>query len=452
MNDREAPPRRAPVPLGAPGAVARAGRFLAVAATLARVLASLRLGRGEPSARHRRNAVRVRALALRLQGLLIKLCQWLATRADLLPDEYVEVLSTLQDRVPPRPFRQIRRQVERSLGRPLGTTFARFDRVPIAAASLAQVHEAVLPDGRRVAVKVQYPGIGRIIAADLANLRIFFGGIRRLERNLDLVPLLGEMKRTVTAELDFVNEADNIDVIAALHAGGSDVRIPGVIRELTTREVLTMEFLEGIRVTDVRALRAAGIDPADVARRLIDVYAGQILRHGVFHADPHPGNVRVEPSAAAGGAFRLVLLDFGVVKRLPDPLRRGLAEILLAMLRGRPAEMLAGLGKIGFRTRSASYEDLVPLTGAMLRMAGERPDRVPGPEILQRFSAEMLRAWRANPVVKIPEDVLLVFRVLGILGGVASQLGGGVNLIEVLLPHARAGADPEATTPETKRS
>jgi predicted unusual protein kinase regulating ubiquinone biosynthesis (AarF/ABC1/UbiB family) len=135
-----------------------------------------------------------------------------------------------------------------------------------------------------------------------------------------------------------------------------------------------------------------------------------------------------------------VLLDFGVVKRLPEDFRRGLAEVLLAMLRGRPADMLANLGRIGFRTRAGTYEDMVPLTQAMLRFAGERPDQISDAEMAERFGTEILKAYRNNPVVKIPEDIMLVMRVLGILGGVERQLGARVNLIQALLPYAKRGA------------
>ncbi|MGH7856677.1 MAG: ABC1 kinase family protein, partial [Candidatus Binatia bacterium] len=423
---------------------ARVRRFLAVGWTLAILYVSYSFGLGaapDRPATHRRNAKRILRTVLELQGLLIKVCQWLATRADLLPDEYVQVLSQLHDRVPPRPFGEIAPHLERSLGRPVGEVFASFDRAPIAAASLAQVHEATLRDGRRVAVKIQYPDIASIVATDVRNLRFFLGIVRRLEGNLDFLPLLDEVERYVSEELDFVHEGKNAEAIGALYDGRDDVLAPKIVWELSSRKVLVMEFLDGVKVTDVEGLRAAGIDPTVVAERLIHTYAEQILLHGLFHADPHPGNVFVQAPPRPGAPPRLVLLDHGVVKRLPEDFRRGLASVLLAMLRGRPAEMLANLGHIGFRTREGTYEDMVPLTQAMLRFAGERPDQISDAEMAERFGREILKAYRNNPVVKVPEDIILVMRVLGILGGVERQLGARVNLIQALLPYAKQGAE-----------
>ena len=418
----------------------RFARFADLAWTFASLYASYRFApRKERPGLHRANAERLLELALRLQGLMIKIGQWIATRADLLPDEYVEVLSELHDRVPPRPFAVIRPHVERCLGRRLDEVFRRFEPEPIAAASLAQVHEAELHDGRRVAVKVQYPEIEAFVAADVRNLRLLLRIVRRIQGRLDFVGILNEVHRYVSEELDFEHEGRNAEAIGALYTDRDDVAVPRIVWEWSSRRVLVMEFVDGIKVTDVSALRAAGIDPGAVAERLLHVYAEQILRHGLFHADPHPGNVLVR-RAAENGRPRLVFLDFGVVKRLPETFRRGLAEVLLAVLRGQPAEALAGLGRIGFRTRNNSYEDLVPLTGAVLRFAGEKPERIADAELLERFGTEILRAYRQNPVVRIPEDILLVMRVLGILGGIEKQLGGHFDLIHALLPYAKEGA------------
>jgi predicted unusual protein kinase regulating ubiquinone biosynthesis (AarF/ABC1/UbiB family) len=425
----------------------RVRRFGAVAATAAHVYASYRLAplrRHRDAGRHRRNAERIYRRAVELQGLLIKVCQWLGTRADLLPPEYVEVLSRLQDRVPPRPFREIRPHLERSLGGPLEKTFARIDPVPIAAASLAQVHEAWLHDGRRVAVKVQYPDIAALVAMDLSNLRIVFRTLQGLERQLDFVPLIDEVERYVKEELDFLREGRSAEHMAERLGGRSDVAVPAIVWQHSTSTVLVMEFLEGIKVTDVPALRAAGIDPAGIADRLIRLYAEQILLHGFFHADPHPGNLFVQPAKTADGEPRLVLLDFGLVKTLSEEFRRGLAQVLHAMLLGRPSEVLEKLGDIGFRNRQRTIDDMVPLVGAMLAFAGERADRLSDSEVFERFGPELLRAYRANPLVRIPEDILLVMRVLGLLGGLGRQLGGRTNLITALLPYAARGAEPDS--------
>ena len=196
--------------------------------------------------------------ALRLEGLLIKACQFIATRADVLPDEWVSTLSGLHDRVPPRPFAMIRDQVERELRRPLDEVYAEFDPVPLASASLAQVHQARLHDGRRCAVKVQYPGIDGIVRADLRNMTTVLYWLAKLERDFDYRVLMREALKYIPMELDFIHEADNSATMRANFAADPNVIVPEVYREFTTRRVLTMELLEGIKVTDVAALERCG--------------------------------------------------------------------------------------------------------------------------------------------------------------------------------------------------
>ena len=177
----------------------------------------------------------------------MKACEFIATRADVLPDAWVDTLSGLHDRVPPRPFAIIRDRVERELGRPLEAVFAEFDPVPLASASLAQVHAARLHDGRRCAVKVQYPGIEGLVRADLRNLAIILRVLARLERDFDFRVLMREAFKYIPMELDFEHEADNCETIARNLAARADVVVPRVYREFSTRRVLVMERSRGSR-------------------------------------------------------------------------------------------------------------------------------------------------------------------------------------------------------------
>jgi hypothetical protein len=242
--------------------------------------------------------------ALRLEGLLIKACQFIATRADVLPDEWVSTLSGLHDRVPPRPFAMIRDQIERELRRPLKDVYAEFDPVPLASASLAQVHRARLHDGRRCAVKVQYPGIDGIVRADLRNMTLVLRWLAMLERDFDYRVLMREALKYVPMELDFIHEAENSATMRHNFAADTAVLVPEVYREFTTRRVLTMELVEGIKVTDVEGLERAGIDKHAVAQKLIEIFCDQVLRDGFFPRRPasrqHPGAAR-----PAGRAARL---------------------------------------------------------------------------------------------------------------------------------------------------
>ncbi|MDJ0866203.1 MAG: AarF/ABC1/UbiB kinase family protein [Myxococcota bacterium] len=382
---------------------------------------------------HRQSAESVYETAVDLRGLILKGCQYLGARADLMPREWVEVLSRLQDRVPPHGIRVVRRIVERELGRPLGEVFARFEQQPIASASLAQVHEAELLDGRRVAVKVQYPEIARLMRSDLANLRALFRTIDLLEPDFDLSPLVEEFGRQIPRELDFLAEAANAERIRQIFAARTDVHVPAVHRELTTRRVLVMEFADGIKITDRRALEAAGVDRERVLLNLATAYADQILVHGFFQADPHPGNLLVDPDGP-----RLVLLDFGLAKELPPGFRANAGALLMAALRGDAEALADSLVQLGFATRDGSRQSLVDLASAGLAIASELRERGSlGPDRLERLGAELVERLRANPVIRVPADIVLLARTLGLLSGVARSLGTRGDPMRGVFPFLR---------------
>ncbi len=383
---------------------------------------------------HRRSAEAIRRLAVRLEGLPIKVCQFLGSRADVLPQPYVDVLSTLQDRVPPRPLATFLPMLEAELGRPAEKVFPELDETPLASASLAQVHRGRLHDGREVAVKMQYPGIAALIAADLRNFAFLVRVLARLERQLDFRFVIDEVERYVPLELDFENEARNAARMRANLAARTDVIVPAVVAEYSTRRVLVMEYVPGVRITDVEGLRAIGVAPADVARRVIDVFCEQVLVHGFFHADPHPGNVLVRPGP------KLVLLDFGLAKDFPPAFRTGIARLTHAIVSGDRAAVAGAFRDLGFRTRDATDESLFWLGEAFLGWALRNGKSYADPEMVARFGAEMPRVMRANPLVEVPADVLLVGRVLGLLSGIGKQLGVPVDVTTILLPYlGRAG-------------
>jgi predicted unusual protein kinase regulating ubiquinone biosynthesis (AarF/ABC1/UbiB family) len=381
------------------------------------------------SAFHRGSARQIHRLALELGGLILKGCQFLGARADVVPKEYVTVLSRLQDRVPPRSFAVVRRAVEADLGAPLASVFTEFSPRPIGAASLAQVHDARLRDGRRVAVKVQYPEIGEQVRGDLANLRSLFRAVGWLERDLDLLPIFDELAQQMPRELDFENEGRNAEKIAGLLARRREVVVPGIVWEHTRRRVLVMEHMEGIKITDLAGLRAAGVDPAWVTRTLVEVFAEQILVHGFFHADPHPGNLLVQPEGP-----RLVLLDFGLAKELPESFRGGVLGFVAALVRGDLEAMTDALGALGFETRRASRDALRDVAELILRVGIELRERGSlDPELIGRLGEEIPARVRANPLVRIPHHLVLVGRTLGLLSGVSRELGARVDLLRAAM-------------------
>jgi predicted unusual protein kinase regulating ubiquinone biosynthesis (AarF/ABC1/UbiB family) len=385
--------------------------------------------------RYRRQDLRaaraVYRASIRLEGLLIKASQFIATRADILPSEWVDTLSVLQDRVPPHSFESIRTAVERELGHPLNALFAEFNPQPIAAASLAQVHEARTIDGRRCAVKVQYPGIEGIVRADLRNLMLTLRILARLEPDFDYRVIAREILKYIPMELDFLNEACNSEIIRANFAGRSDVVIPRVYHELTTRRVLTMELVEGIRITDVAALDRAGIDKHAVAQKLIEVFTEMILRDGFFHADPHPGNLLVQPGP------RLVLLDFGLAKDFPPAFRDAMVRLTFAILTSNRDAILQAFHDLGFRTRNPSPETFLMLADLFLGNSVTRNRAYADKDLVADFSEQLPRTLRANPIVEVPADVLLVNRVMGLMSGIGKTLDSQVNLFATLMPYAQ---------------
>jgi len=432
---------RAPEP--EPGRLVRVWRFVNIAWVAATIYAgykSIQLwsriaGDARKEERYRRQDGRAaRALyrsAVRLQGMLIKACQFIGTRADVLPDAWVSTLSSLHDHVPPRPFAAIRERVERELGRPLDVIFAEFDPQPLASASLAQVHVARLHDGRRCAVKVQYPGIEGLVRADLRNLAVILRVLAWLEHDFDFRVLMREAFKYIPMELDFEHEADNCETIARNLAARADVVVPRVYREFSTRRVLVMELIEGIKITDVAALERAGIDKHAVAQKLMEVFCEQVLRDGFFHADPHPGNVMVQPGP------RLVLLDFGLAKDFPPRFRDGIVRLTFSILVADNAGIAAAFELLGFRTRDGSPETLITLANLLLGNTVRRGRAYADKRLIEEFSEELPRALRVNPIVEVPADVLLVTRVMGLLSGLGKTLDSRVDLFATIMPYAQ---------------
>ncbi len=370
-------------------------------------------------------AQRLRMALEELGPTFIKFGQALSTRADLLPDDLVGELSRLQDEVPPLPSGTAEATVEAQLGAPIDALFARFDPHPIAAASIAQVHRARLHAGDEVAVKVRRPGIDATIERDLAILGQLAWLAERYLPDSDLyqpASLVSEFARAIRAELDLAREGRTIDRFAKQFAGDCTLRLPRVHWQQTTRGVLTMEYIDGRKVLDV--LKASeGFDLPLIARRGGDLILRQVLRHGLFHADPHPANIFVLPGNV------ICLLDFGNVGRIDRTLRNALAALLHAVVREDPERVTAAILRIG--------RPLQPLDHDQLRRDVA--------ELLDTYSPAMLRDLSIGGLLhdalavmhryrlQFPVDLMLLARAFVTIEGVGRQLDPSFQMVE----HAR---------------
>jgi predicted unusual protein kinase regulating ubiquinone biosynthesis (AarF/ABC1/UbiB family) len=367
---------------------------------------------------------------------MIKFAQTIGSRPDLVPIEYIEVLSRLQDQVPPRPFPVVRRVLEHEYGDP-SRIFAELDERPIAAASWAQVHRARLHDGRQVAVKIQYPGIRSVVDTDMSTIGLLLNILSRTERGLSFTPIIDELGEYIPMELDFLHEADNAERIGANFAGQPNVVVPEVMREHSTRKVLVSQYIDGIKISDLASLQRAGIDPQSVAQLLTETYCQQMLVHGLFNADPHPGNFLVLPGP------KLVLLDFGLCRMLSEEFRRNYIRLTRAMLLHDPQEIIDSFHGLGVRTRTSDPAPLLLLREAFVDVAPPGKAYADA-DLVADVNIRLARMLRSNPLVEYPREVVLILKTVGLLSGVGRALDSRVDWIGTALRYVDSDMLPTA--------
>ena len=330
--------------------------------------------------------------------------------------------------MPPRSWKEIEGTITRELGRRPTEVFAQIEREPSAAASIAQVHRARLHDGREVAVKVQYADIENLVATDLTALEQIVKAIHRLASSIQLQPIVDYLQETLPLELDFEHEAEAMTSLRAALAHRADVVVPTVIPELSTARLLVMEYIHGIKITDRQALEQADISPHEVARVLNDVYAEQMLQLGILHADPHPGNLFVQPGP------RLVLLDHGLTVPLAPSLVSALRKMVQALAAGDFEALIKALEEAGLRLdEHVDLAMLLQLVGVLLgnEQATESDDETAGDEDAVTAGMQL-----GKSIGTIPTDLLLVGRALGLLDGITKQLDPNMDTIEIVAHYA----------------
>jgi ubiquinone biosynthesis protein len=387
-------------------------------------------------AAHKKNARRLVRGFTTLRGVFIKVGQVISVTATFLPPAYAEALEELQDKVPPRPFEEIEGRLREAFGDDPLARFGSFEREPIAAASLAQVHRATAPDGRPIAVKVLYPNIERLIAADLAVMRSVLPVIRLLAPIARVERMLDQLQAMLARETDYSHERENMERLRRIFGGRQDVVVPTVFPELTAGGVLSMSFEEGMKINDLEGQQAAGIEPEAVGKLLVECYFEMLLRHRVFHADPHPGNFLVRPGPT------LVILDYGAVEEVTPSLAEGMTMVVKGVLTHNDELVLAGVERMGFVSANGDRELLKAVGHEYLKVLSatkiqdfSRLDR----DAMERLSGFRQVRGRLRAVMKsveYPDGYFYVERTLILLFGLAGHLSPRQGLPGLVLPYA----------------
>ncbi|KAL3587249.1 hypothetical protein D5086_014116 [Populus alba] len=404
---------------------------------------------------HERNAKRVRNMMIQLGGLWVKLGQYLSTRADVLPSAYISLLKQLQDSLPPRPLQEVRRTIERELGKSMKEIFLDFDENSLATASIAQVHRATLIDGREVVVKVQHEDIKAIILEDLKDAKSIVDWIAWAEPQYNFNPMIDEWCKEAPKELDFNHEAENTRTVSKnlgctnkydsdKSINQVDVLIPEVIQ--STEKVLILEYMDGIRLNDLESLEACGANKQKIVEEITRAYAHQIYVDGFFNGDPHTGNFLVSKEPP----HRPILLDFGFTKKISSSMKQSLAKMFLATAEGDHVALLSSFAEMGLKLRLDLPEQAMDVTSIFFRAstpANEAAEyaktlneqRTRNMKVLQeKMNLSQKEVKRFNPIDAFPGDMVMFSRVVNLLRGLSSTLNARIVYQDIMRPFAES--------------
>lgn len=374
-------------------------------------------------------AQRARMCFEELGPTFIKLGQMLSLEPDIIPSEYVEEFKKLQDKVPPFSFEEALEIIESELGEKQGRIFRSLDSIPIAAASVSQVHFGELFSGDKVAVKIQRPNIENVIREDIRILKRIARTMEEKFAHMELLnpkAIVAEFESFITKELDFANEAANIDRFTENFKDDPTICIPKVFWDFTTSRVLVMEHLEGLEMDEVEKMREAGLDPVKVAQIGLNGFAKQILDHGFFHADPHPGNSLAMPDGRVG------VIDFGIIGFIDQELMRNLANVFVGYAEhdyDRLITVFISMGLITEEIDQKSFRyDLMdvsePFYGRSLR-------HIQVKDVFDRVLALAIKYQ-----IRLPRELILLFKTLVAFEGMGKKLSPDANILETMKPYA----------------
>jgi ubiquinone biosynthesis protein len=371
---------------------------------------------------------RVRLIIEELGPTFIKLAQAMSNRADLLPEALIDEFEKLQSNVPPFETAVARQIIEEELGRPISEVFSEFDDVTLGSASIGQVHRARLRTGEEVVVKVQRPGVQQKVKSDLALLhelvRLTSGFLQKqgLANPQDIVDAF---ERSMSKELDYTAEARSMEQFRKLYADYTTFYVPKPYRELSTARILVIEFVSGCKITDKAQLQEWGLSPAAVAENGMDIYLTQIFEFGVFHADPHPGNVLVRPDGT------VVLIDFGMVGRLTKQQKYAFAGVFIGMARQDARSMALNFRRLAI---TAEIPDMRAFESDLSQLI-EDFATLDVKEMSMSDLADALQGIIYTYKLQVPGAVFLILRALVILEGIGKVLHPSFNTFEFVRPY-----------------
>src|SRR5437588_2007695 len=380
-----------------------------------------------------------RQTALQLGVLMIKLGQFLSSRADLLPEKALAVLASLQDEVPAEPFSHVVSVIETELGQPVEHMFSTLERKATAAASLGQVHKGVLAStGEEVAVKVQRQNIDQLVRMDLSSLKFVILVITRFLDTgtfIDFKGVYREFERTVYEEIDYITEAANCKRFKEMFQHDPTIYIPAVYEAYSSRRLLVLEWIDGIKINDYARLQAQGIDRLEIANRTVQSYFHQFFEEGFFHADPHPGNIFVKPGTPGTGPI-IEFVDFGMVGTITSSVKQAMKDLFLSFVTCDAETMVQALSQLGFIGKGANLAALESGLRALLEQfygltLGEVRE-LDYPEV-----AEEIGKLLYGQPFQIPAQYAFLGRAVSTLMGVSTGLAPDFNFIECATPYAR---------------
>jgi ubiquinone biosynthesis protein len=372
-------------------------------------------------------AVRVRMVLEELGPTFLKMGQILSTRPDILPVEFMQELSKLQDEVPPFPYSEVQATIQKEFNKSVGQKFSSFDEQPLAAASIGQVHKAKMPDGKNVVVKIQRPGIQRTIKVDL-EIMMHLAGLMELHlEGWDIqrpTRIVEEFARTLEKELDYTLEAAHMERFARQFEDEPAVYVPQVYREATTSRVLTMEHISGIKASDIDRLEKEGLDRSEIARQGLILIMKQIFVHGFFHADPHPGNIFVLPDNV------ICYIDFGMMGRLDLETRERFADLIMSIVHRDEREATKVLLRLTLSEEEPNYPALQKDTAEFMDKHCYRPLKDVELGALLHQLLEMATRHRLG----VPPDLFLMIKALSTVEGLGRILDPDLDVIEQATP------------------